>query len=146
MSAERELLGRLPALESAEPEVVDWLADNVEEVTFSPGKRLVVEGDADRDCYLLVDGEVAVVRDDGFRDTDHGGGITGELALLYGRPRSATATAVSPVTALRLRADDFDHLCRTDPDLGRATAEAIVDYLRFRFGFEPPGPWTPPEG
>jgi CRP/FNR family transcriptional regulator, cyclic AMP receptor protein len=139
-----EALARLPALEGAQPRVVDWLVDHVEPVTFSPGQRLVTEGDDDRDCYLLVDGDVSVSKDGGFRDTDHGGGITGELALLYRRPRTATATAVAPVTALRLRAADFDELCRTDPALGRAAAEAIVDYLRFRFGFQPPGRWEPP--
>ena len=144
MNENEELLRQLPALDGARPEVVDWLAANVERVDFEPFDHIVNEGDHDRDCYLLVEGEVDVTRRDGQRDTDHGGGIMGELALLYGSARSATATAASPVTALRLRAADFDELSRTSPDLARDAAEAIIDYLRFRFGFQPPGPWKPP--
>jgi CRP-like cAMP-binding protein len=145
-SVNEELLGQLPALEGAPPEVVAWLTANVERVDFEPFDRLVTQGDDDRDCYLLVEGDVEVRKQDGGRDTDHGGGITGELALLYGHPRSATATATTPVTALRLRAADFDELADTDPELAAATAEVIIEYLRFRFGFEPDGPWAPPKG
>ena len=144
MSENEELLRQLPALDEAKPEVVEWLAANVERVDFEPFDHIVNEGDHDRDCYLLVEGDVEVSKQDGRRDTDHAGGIMGELALLYGSARSATATAVSPVTALRLRATDFDALARTSPDLARATAETIIEYLRFRFDFQPPGPWQPP--
>ena len=138
-----ELVASLPALDGVRREVVDWLGAHVERVTFQPGERLVTEGHDDRDCYLLVEGEVEVVKHGEVTDTDHGGGVTGELALLYGHPRSATATATTPVTALRLCAKDFDALCKESPDLARDAAEAIIDYLRFRFGFEPPGPWSP---
>ena len=138
------LLAHLPVLEGARPEVVDWLADHVERVTFEAGEELVTEGHSDRDCYLLVDGDVEVVKHGEVRDTDHAGGVTGELALLYGHPRSATARATTPVTTLRLCAADFDALAATSPELARDAAEAIIDYLRFRFGFEPPGPWSPP--
>jgi CRP-like cAMP-binding protein len=139
-----ELVARLPALDGAPPAVVDWLGTHVERVTFKPGERLVTEGHDDRDCYLLLDGEVEVVKHGAVTDTDHGGGVTGELALLYGHPRSATATATTPVPALRLCAADFDRLAAESPELARDAAEAIIDYLRFRFGFEPPGPWAPP--
>ena len=138
-----ELLARLPALDGVGPEATAWLADHVEPVTFEPGDRLVTEGDNDRDCYLLVDGEVEIVKHGTERDTDHGGGVTGELALLYRHPRSATATAMTAVSALRLRAADFDALAASSPQRASEVAEAIVDYLRFRFGFEPPGPWQP---
>jgi CRP-like cAMP-binding protein len=139
-----ELLAQLPVLDGVRPEVVDWFATHVERVTFEPGEQLVTEGHDDRDCYLLVEGDVEVVKHGQLTDTDHGGGVTGELALLYRHPRSATATATTPVTALRLCASDFDTLAAESPDLARDAAEAIIDYLRFRFGFEPPGPWVPP--
>jgi len=139
-----QLLARMPALETASADVIAWLAASVEPVHFNFGDHIVTEGDDDRDCYLIVDGDVEVRKGGGPRDQDHAGDITGELALLYGHPRSATATAIGPVTALRLRAADFDELARSAPALARNAAEAIIDYLRFRFGFEPPGPWQPP--
>jgi CRP-like cAMP-binding protein len=140
-----ELLTRLPALDGAGAEVMAWLAEHVQQTTFEAGARLVAEGDDDRDCYLLVDGDVEVTRHDGLRETDHAGDVTGELALLYRKRRSATATAITRVTALRLAAADFDALTARSPRLAQDTAEAIVDYVRFRFGFQPPpGPWQPP--
>jgi CRP-like cAMP-binding protein len=144
MGDNAEVLAGIPALDGAPTEVLAWLADKVEPVTFESGERLLVEGDQDRDCYLLVDGDVEVSRHGVFADTDHAGDITGELAMLYGKPRTATATALGPVRALRLRAADFDALATASPELASAAAETVIDYLRFRFDFQPPGPWTPP--
>ncbi len=133
-----ERLRNMPALESASDEALTWLADHVEQVTFQPGEMLVAEGSEDRDCYFVLDGHVEVTAGGVKRDTDGAGGIQGELGMLFGRPRAATSMATEPVIALRLAASDFDRLASENPGLARQLAGTILDYLKFRFGFDPP--------
>ena len=143
VSAVIERLRTLPALDGASDELLQWLADHVDQVTFQPGEALVTEGDAERDCFFVLDGHVEVTADGKLRDTDGAGGVQGELGLLFERPRAATTMAVEPVVALRLKASDFDELASAQPALAKQLASTILDYLNFRFGFEPPDPrWS----
>jgi CRP-like cAMP-binding protein len=138
VSAVIERLRALPALDGASDEVLAWLADRVDQVTFQPGEALVTEGSSERDCFFVLDGHVEVTADGKLRDTDGAGGLQGELGMLFERPRAATTMAVEPVVALRLKGSDFDELASTQPALAKDLATTILDYLRFRFGFEPP--------
>ncbi len=138
---EHDFLATTPAFGEAPAEVLAWLAANVAEVRFRKGSTLLREGGADRDCYVLVEGEVEISAGGSVVDRHGPGNVEGELGLLYRRPRSATAKALTPVVALRIGADDFDELCRTDAATATAFAETVIEYLRFRFGFRPPGPW-----
>jgi CRP-like cAMP-binding protein len=58
------------------------------------------------------------------------GGFFGELALLDGGPRSATAIAVRAVETLVLRREAFDRLVDAEPDLRRAMFAALASEVR----------------
>ena len=58
------------------------------------------------------------------------GGFFGELALLDGAPRSATAVALDAVETLVLRRDAFDRLVDTQPTLRRALLAALAGEIR----------------
>jgi len=58
------------------------------------------------------------------------GGFFGELALLDGGPRSATAIAVRAVETLVLRRDAFDRLVDAEPELRRAMFAALATEVR----------------
>ena len=58
------------------------------------------------------------------------GGFFGELALLDGAPRSATAVALDAVETLVLRRDAFDRLVDTEPGLRRALLAALAAEIR----------------
>lgn len=133
-----ERLRTLPALDGASDKLLHWLADHVDQVTFQPGETLVTEGEMARDCYFVLQGHVEVTAGGQMRDTDGAGGVQGELGLLFERPRAATTMAVEPVTAVRLKASDFDALASNQPEVAKEFATTILEYLRFRFGFEPP--------
>lgn len=72
------------------------------------------EGDDGRFFALIAEGQVAVTRDGPGGPDQLGragcGSILGELALLRGRPRSATVTATVPTVALIGGADEFESL------------------------------------
>ena len=58
------------------------------------------------------------------------GGFFGELALLDGRPRSASAIAVRAAEALVLRRDTFDRLVDAEPALRRAMFASLTGEIR----------------
>jgi CRP/FNR family transcriptional regulator/CRP/FNR family cyclic AMP-dependent transcriptional regulator len=58
------------------------------------------------------------------------GGFFGELSLLDGRPRSATAAAIGAVETHVLRRETFDRLVDAEPALRRAMFTALAGEIR----------------
>jgi CRP-like cAMP-binding protein len=53
-------LGDMPTCSGLSSDALSWLGSVVTEVHFAAADRLITEGETDRDCYFLVDGEVEV--------------------------------------------------------------------------------------
>ena len=92
------------------------LAARLVAVSFAPGEVIVEQGAPGDDAYLVRSGEVDVVREqDGIeRVVRHvtAGAFLGEVSVLTGATRSATARAVTPVRAFRLGGDDVRAVVR----------------------------------
>ena len=86
--------------------------------------------------FVVADGGVMITlpADDGSEPailtTIGPGGFFGELALLDGAPRSATAIAMDQVETLVLRRDAFDRLVDAEPALRRALLAALAAEIR----------------
>ena len=86
--------------------------------------------------FVVVNGSVKITlsADDGTEPailtTIGRGGFFGELALLDGAPRSATAVAMDAVETLVLRRDAFDRLVNTEPGLRRALLASLATEIR----------------
>lgn len=86
--------------------------------------------------YVVATGSVKITvsADDGTEPailtTVGPGGFFGELALLDGAPRSATAIALDPVETLVLRREAFDRLVDSEPGLRRALLSALAGEIR----------------
>jgi CRP/FNR family cyclic AMP-dependent transcriptional regulator len=90
------------ALEAGEGSMSDILdyCKGREVKTFKPGQVLISEGGQEGKLFVLVDGQVEVLR----KDTqvsyiDEPGSIFGEMAVLLDMPSSATVKALSTVKA-----------------------------------------------
>lgn len=90
-------------------------------------------GDA---LFIVVSGSVKILlaADDGTEPailtTVGPGGFFGELALLDGAPRSATAVALDGVEALVLRREAFDRLVDSERGLRRALLYSLAGEIR----------------
>jgi len=73
--------------------------------------------------YFLVSGEVEIALD-GRTRLLHGGSFFGELALLYKRPRDATARARTYTELLLLEARDFHTFMESHPRLREGITHA----------------------
>jgi CRP-like cAMP-binding protein len=101
---------------------------------YAAGEIIIRQGDPGHAAYLVVRGQVEVVAEGpaGARRLSRLGpeAIFGEMALIDGRPRSATVRAIVPTSCLIITRAVFDHVMeRADPVL-RALLLAAFRRLR----------------
>ena len=115
------LLSRSPLLARVGVPDLTALVRKGRQQSFRARQVLFQRGDAADGLYTLVAGRVRVM----IQQADGGeltlatfgpGEVLGELSVLDGTPRSATAVAISPVDALYITADHFRTWVDTHPD------------------------------
>lgn len=88
---------------------------------FRAGEALIEQGEAGRDLFLVLAGEVAVQRSVEFLSAELGrmshGAVIGEMALLSDGVRSATVAAASPTFVFRLAFEDLGYILSNNPQL-----------------------------
>ena len=104
---EISLLRSTPLFAAMPAPALEGVARALQRVDFEPGARIIGQGgDADR-YYVIADGRVEI-RQDGQRigELVRGEGM-GEIALLQGGPRTASAVALAAVTVYSLDRESF---------------------------------------
>jgi signal transduction histidine kinase len=127
-------LRRIPLLAGLDDIELGRLAAVAETVELAPGTILLREGEAGDALFVVLTGELAVSKRSGNADIPLAvvgpGEVQGELAVLEGRPRSATVRAVGPATLLRLRRDALLDVLGRQPELALALLRTIAGRLR----------------
>jgi CRP/FNR family transcriptional regulator, cyclic AMP receptor protein len=112
-----ELLKRVPLFAQCSRRDLAQIALLSAELSLPAGRKLMSEGERGQEFIVLVDGR-AEVRRKGRRVRElSGGDFLGEIALVANVPRTATVTALTPVTVLLVTARDFRMLLREVPSL-----------------------------
>jgi diguanylate cyclase (GGDEF)-like protein len=101
---------------------------------FQPGEDIVEIGDPGRSLYLVLEGHVSVLYPALASDVElarlHGGDFFGEMALLNGKPRSATVRAIDKVEALVLDKEEFRRILIDTPQVAIELLEAMAVRIR----------------
>jgi CRP-like cAMP-binding protein len=121
-----ERLSRVELLRALPPEEMEQVLPYVNPVEAAPGDVVFGRGDPGDALYLIDQGRVDILRNGAAGSrlaTLSAGDSFGEMALLSGEPRTATAVAVEPTSLLRIGRDDFDHLLAGSPALREAVEE-----------------------
>ena len=106
------------------------------EVPYEAGEPVVVRGSTDRSLFIILGGAVEIRLDGGpgHVATIGPGEVFGELALIDGLPRSATAVCGQRARLIQITQEDFHALTRRDPALGmviyRNLARSVGQRLR----------------
>jgi MFS family permease len=104
---EISLLRSTPAFRSLPSPELEGVARALQRVSFDRGAEIIRQGDDGAHYYAIADGKVDI-HQDGQRIGELGRGSgMGEIALLQGGPRTATAVAATPVTAYALDRNSF---------------------------------------
>lgn len=129
-----KLLRDLAFLRDAEPKVVEHLAGTAVERTFQPGEIVLAEGATGREMYLIVEGQVEVVKGQGIAEmvlARRGpGDLLGEMALFEERPRFATVRALRPTRLLELSEHKVREALARQPELLYQTVQVLSARLR----------------
>ena len=120
--ATSEALRRSWLFSQLEQAQVQQLARRVRWIRFGPGETIVREGDQGTTLYQLVQGSVAVFKDDGTAqgrevtrlDSDE---IFGEMGFCTGAPRSATVRSQGESVLLEVHRSDLLPMLEPDPSL-----------------------------
>jgi len=115
-----DVLSKADILRAVPPEGVQKMVDLVRQRDYLAGEVIFHEGDKGDRVHFVVSGKIDLDHQGKALPTLGAGEILGEIALLTGATRTATATAHSPVRTLTLRKEDFDHLRREIPELDSA--------------------------
>ncbi len=122
-------------LSAFSPPVRSRLEAEMSETAFPSGALLFQHGDPGDGCYFLRDGRVMLYakKPDGTRkifDILGAGDILGEMSLIDGEPRCASAEAVTEVRAGFLPAGAFEKVVLSDPASTKALLRILVTRLR----------------
>ena len=130
LTVERVALLRRVGLFAETPDrALAGVAQVVTEVEFPAGATVMREGDLEDWLYVVVDGELEVVRAD--RRVSLGPGqVVGELAVLDPMPRSATVRATTDCLLFRLDKIAFDEVLGERPEVARGVIRELVGRLR----------------
>ena len=93
-------------------EVLADIASLLEEEVFEKGQYVVSEGDLGKELYIIIKGEIEVVKGGNRIDVMKSGGSFGEMAIIDSQPRSADVIAMSDVLLLKMERDDFHEILK----------------------------------
>ena len=97
---------------------------------FQPGEVVFAEGDKGDKMYVIRSGEVEIERDGKIVESLSAGGIFGEMALIDGSPRAATARAKTPCEVAPITEKSFRFLVHETPFFAIAVMGTLADRLR----------------
>lgn len=124
------VLAEIPLFDGLSRRNLRKVAGTARITRFHAATSIVRSGDQGNTFYVVLDGEVSVLRR-GLPALPLGvGSYFGELALLDGGARTATVTAEGPVTCLTITRPRFLKLLRSEPTIAVAILEELAGRLR----------------
>ncbi|MFZ2018685.1 MAG: cyclic nucleotide-binding domain-containing protein [Methyloceanibacter sp.] len=100
------------------------------QAAFAPGDIIFAEGDKGDKMYVIRAGEVEIERDGRVVETLSSGGIFGEMALIDGSPRAATARAKTACEVAPITEKSFLFLVHETPFFAIAVMRTLAERLR----------------
>jgi CRP/FNR family transcriptional regulator, cyclic AMP receptor protein len=130
-----ESLARIPFFAGLDQAALERVAAGTRTRRFRRGEIIFHAGDPGNALYIIVSGDVKISLpseegDEAILATLGPGDVFGELALLDGAPRSATATALLATEAVILPREQFRELVATEPAVRDVLLASLAGELR----------------
>ena len=125
-----ELLQRVPLFAGLAPEALQAIGAIAEERDVEAGTTLTHEGRHEGYFFVIASGTVRIERGGQVINTLHDGDFLGEISLLDGGPRTASAIADSSCQLLVMTYARFNQLLDTAPEVRNAVLEEVGRRLR----------------
>ena len=142
---EVEILRKIPLFANIGSAKLKLMCFASERITFKEGQSLCQQGDIGDSAYIIIEGTAdVIVTNEGPLVVAQLGknDILGEIAILVDIPRTATVTATSELTALKVTKDLFFQMVTDFPEMGveimRVLAQRLLattaDLMKVRAG------------
>ena len=125
-----EKIRELPFFSRLSDEELEFISHRIEFELFEPGEIIFEEHSEGNKFYVIMQGKVRISKSVNDRPKTlailNKNDYFGEIALIDKSPRSATAAAIEPVTALSITDDAFLKLMEED---GKSAAKILRELL-----------------
>jgi len=125
-----ELLRGVPLFAGLDPKALEAIGKIAEEREVDAGTALTHEGRHEGYFFVIVSGTVRIERGGQTINTMRDGDFLGEIALLDGGPRTATAVAETACRLLVMTYQRFQRLLDTAPEIRTAVMAEVGQRLR----------------
>ena len=132
MVASADALRAIPLFKACSDRSIEIISGIVRDETFPQGTVLVREGDPGDSLIVVKRGSATVDQAGATLRKLGAGDFLGEIALIDGRPRTATVTADEPIEALVIDRSGFARLMEEFPVIRFDLVTALTDRLRSR--------------
>jgi len=134
MDRKIELIRGAPLFSQCSRRELAAVAAIADEVDVPAGKELMREGERGLEFFVLVEGDVEVVKDGEAINALGPGDFFGEIALLAHSPRTATVRTTSPSRLLVVTAARFGSLLERAPEIQLKVLRALAERLAPHMG------------
>ena len=125
-----DAIAHVPLFWAASKSDLRKIASITDEIDIRKGKNLTREGAPGHEFFVLVEGTAEVRRKGKKVRTLGPGDFFGEIALVSRKPRTATVTATTEISALVITEQSFRALLEEQPAIGvkilRSLAERVI--------------------
>ena len=125
-NAKIELLKRVPLFERCSQRELGQIAMLADELDLPAARDLTSEGSGGFEFIVLVQGEADVVRKGRIVNELGPGDFVGEIALVSGKPRTATVRTRGPARVLVVTASGFRTLMHNVPSIKDKVLAAVT--------------------
>jgi CRP/FNR family cyclic AMP-dependent transcriptional regulator len=127
-----ELLGACPLFSGVAGEDLAAIAERAVEVDFPADHVIARQGEIGTGFFVIVEGQVRVVRDGEELARLGPGDFFGEMSVIDGLPRVAQVATTSDSRCLALASWEFERLIVDHPTIGLAILRGLSARLRSR--------------
>ena len=123
-------LKNVPLFSTMPPDTIAWVAEAADETSTLSGQTIFEKGSEGDSMYVIADGSVRI--HDGVKTLASlpQGAFFGELSILDGETRSATATAETDCLLLVIRQDSFRRILSKQFDVTENLLKILVRRIR----------------
>jgi signal transduction histidine kinase len=132
--SDRALLRRTPLFAELSEEDLDGVTSHAGSVEVAAGELLAVQGEPGDALFVIVSGELQVVKRSGTSDVPIAvvgpGEIVGEMSIFEAQPRNASVRAITPTRVIRIERDEILTLLHTRPSATMSMLRTMMGRLR----------------
>ena len=125
-----EQLRRVPLFAGLGKRELEELGTLADEIDVENGRVLTREGERGHEFFIVLDGGVEVDVQGTVVATLGKGDFLGEIALVDGKPRSATTRALGPTRLLVVGHREFNRLMDDFPSVKTCVLQALAERVR----------------